>query len=478
MMGRMTENPIKFGTDGWRAIIGETFTFDNVRACIQAVADHFSATYGKAKPVIVAYDTRFLSDEFAMTAARVLAGNGFAVQLGDRPVPTPALSYRVIEAGACGGVMVTSSHNPFRWNGIKVKPHYGGSASPEVVADIEMRIPAILERPASIQVAAADSSAITAFNPVPGYLAALEREVDLRRIRSAGLRVAVDPMYGAGAGLFAQLLSGGSTTVSEVHTERNPLFPGVRAPEPIEANLGEFMRLMAGGGFDVGIANDGDADRMGLVDETGAYIDQLRTFALLVNYLLGQRGLRGPIVRSVTTTNMANILADHYGVSCYETPVGFKHIGPLMMSKDALIGGEESGGYGFRGHLPERDGVLAGLFLLDYVAATGKRPSELLEDVFAITGRHFYERLDFDLEPGANAAVKARLDAARPTEIAGRPVLRSDRTDGWRFFIDEGWLLFRLSGTEPLLRIYTEVRDKALVGGVLEAGKAIAGVNR
>ncbi len=478
MMDRMTENPIQFGTDGWRAVIGETFTFDNVRACIQAVADHFAETYGKAKPVIVAYDTRFLSDEFAMTAARVLAGNGFTVQLGDRPVPTPALSYRIIEAGACGGVMVTSSHNPFRWNGIKVKPHYGGSASPEIVADIERRVPAILERPASIKAAPADAPAITTFNPLPGYLAALERQVDLRRIRAAGLRVAVDPMYGAGAGLFTELLAGGSTTVTEVHNERNPLFPGIRAPEPIESNLGEFMLLMAGGGFDVGIANDGDADRVGLVDETGAYVDQLRTFALLVNYLLGERGLRGPIVRSVTTTHMANILADHYGVTCHETPVGFKHIGPLMMSEDALIGGEESGGYGFRGHLPERDGVLAGLFLLDYVAATGKRPSELLEDLFAITGPHFYERLDFDLEPGANATVKATLDAAQPAEIAGRKVLRSDRTDGWRFFIDEGWLLFRLSGTEPLLRIYTEVRDKALVRDVLEAGKAIAGVNR
>jgi phosphomannomutase len=472
----MTENPVRFGTDGWRAIIGEEFTFDNVRACAQAVSDHFAATYGTSRHVVVGYDTRFLSDDFAMAVARVVAGNGFRVQLADRPAPTPALSYRIIETGACGGVVVTSSHNPFRWNGIKVKPHYGGSASPEIVADIEARVPAILAAPSAIKMAPLGTADIERFNPIPGYLTTLSNQVDVARIRSSGLRVAVDPMYGAGAGLIDELLSGGATTVTEIHTDRNPLFPGIRAPEPIEPNLGEFLTLMAGGGFSAGIATDGDADRVGLVDEKGVYVDQLRTFALLVNYLLGQRGLRGAVVRSITTTNMANLLANHYGVDVYETPVGFKHIGPLMMETDALIGGEESGGYGFRGHLPERDGILAGLYLLDAVAAAGKPPSELLRDVFAITGPHYYERLDFELEPGANAAVKARLDAATPTEIAGHPVIASDRVDGWRFTIDEGWLLFRLSGTEPLVRIYTEVRDQALVQPVLQAGKEIAGV--
>ena len=477
-MGSMIANPVQFGTDGWRAIIGETFTFDNVRACAQAVADHFAETYGKDKPVVVGYDTRFLSDEFAMAVARVMAGNGFKVQLADRPAPTPAISWRIIEVGACGGVVVTSSHNPFRWNGIKVKPHYGGSASPEIVADIERRVPAILADPTKIQMAAETSEAIERFDPVPGYLAKLASQIDVPRIKAAGLRIAVDPMYGTGVGYFEQLLGGGQTTITEIHSERNPLFPGIRAPEPIDSNLGDFMSLVAGGRFDIGIANDGDADRLGVVDETGAYIDQLRTFALLVNYLLGERKLKGAIVKSVTTTDMARRLAQHYGVPFFETPVGFKHIGPLMTREDALIGGEESGGYGFRGHLPERDGILSGLFLLDYVAATGKKPSQLLEDVFAITGPHFYRRFDFDLQPGSNATIKATLDAAHPTEIAGRPVLSSDRTDGWRFFIEEGWLLLRLSGTEPLLRIYTEVRDESLVTPVLESGMAIAGVSR
>ncbi|MEX2080066.1 MAG: phosphoglucomutase/phosphomannomutase family protein, partial [Dehalococcoidia bacterium] len=393
-------NPVKFGTDGWRGLIAEDFTFPNVRACAQATADHFRESRGSAAPLVVGYDTRFLSAEFALEVARVLAGNGFSVELGDRPVPTPAVSHRIIEQQATGGVVVTSSHNPFNWNGIKIKPHYGGSASPEIVADIERRVLPYLEQPGTIRQAPADSEAIARVNLLPGYLKALASQVDIARIRSAGLRVALDPMYGTGAGLFAELVGGGKTTIKEIHAERNPLFPGLRAPEPIESNLGEFLLIMANGGFDIGIATDGDADRVGLVDERGNYVDQLRTFAILVEYLLGERGLRGPIVKSVTTTAMASVLAKHYGVPVIETPVGFKHIGPVMTERDALIGGEESGGYGFRGHLPERDGILAGLLLLDFVARTGKRPSELLERVFAITGEYFYRRLDFEVEPG------------------------------------------------------------------------------
>ena len=471
----MSENPVRFGTDGWRAIMGEAFTFENVRACSQAVAEHFAETRGRGDPLVVGYDTRFQSEEFALAVARVLAGNGFEVQLADRPAPTPALSYRIIEAGAGGGVIVTSSHNPFRWNGIKVKPHYGGSASPEIVADIERRVPAILADPAGPKLAPADTDAITRFDAIPGYLAGLGRQVDLDRIRGAGLRVAVDPMYGAGAGLLPELLDGGSTRVEEIHTERNPLFPGLRAPEPIASNLDTLLSLVAGGGFDAGIANDGDADRVGLVDGSGAYVDQLRTFALLVEYLLGARGLRGAVVKSVTTTAMARLLAEHHGVACIETPVGFKHIGPVMMREDALIGGEESGGYGFRGHLPERDGILSALYLLDAMAISGKGPAELLEDVFAITGPHFYERVDLELEPGANVNVRAALDAASPREFAGLPVEGVDTTDGWRFLLSEGWVLFRLSGTEPLLRIYTELRNESKVGPVIEAGQSLVG---
>ncbi|GAB4333480.1 MAG: phosphoglucomutase/phosphomannomutase family protein [Dehalococcoidia bacterium] len=470
----MSESPIRFGTDGWRAIIADEFTFENVRACAAATADHFAETRGTAQPVVVGYDTRFMSDVFALEVARVVAGRGFRVQLASRPAPTPALSYRIIEIGGAGGLVVTSSHNPYNWNGIKVKPHYGGSASPGIVADIERRVPAMLANPSSIAREPESSPRIERFDPVPGYLAGLGKQVDLDRIRDAGLHIAVDPMYGTAAGLYGALVGGGRTRLTEVHGEQNPNFPGIRAPEPIAPNLGELLALAAQDDVSVGIANDGDADRFGLVDERGRYMDQLRTFAVLVHYLLGERGLRGPIVRSITTTNMANLLAKHYGVECLVTPVGFKHIGPLMMERDALIGGEESGGYGFRGHLPERDGVLSGLFLLDYLASTGATPSELLARVFAITGEHFYERVDIELDPDAKERVRAALDTAAPAELAGQSVREKDTTDGWRFVFDEGWLLFRLSGTEPLLRIYTEVRDASLVKPMLDAGRRLA----
>ena len=471
----MTENPVKFGTDGWRALIADTFTFENVRACAQATAEHFTETQGTGWPLIVGWDTRFLSEAFALDVARVLAANGFEVELADQAAPTPALSWRVIEAGAGGGVMVTSSHNPANWNGIKIKPHYGGSASPEVVEDIEARVPRLIADPGLIKYAAADDPKISRFDPVPGYLATLAEKIDCDRIRAAGLRIAYDPMYGTGIGLLDQLIGGGSTTLTTLHGERNPAFPGLRAPEPIDSNLGDLMSTVGSGAFDIGLANDGDSDRLGVVDENGRYVDQLRTFALLVNYLLGPRGLKGDVVKSVTTTDMARILANHYDVECLETPVGFKHIGPLMIDRGALIGGEESGGYGFRGHLPERDGILAALYLLDYVASSGKKPSDLVNDVFSITGPHFYKRLDFELEPGANDAVKRRLDEANPQVVAGSAVTSSDRVDGWRFMLDQGWLLFRLSGTEPLLRIYTEMRDADLVEPVLEEGKRLAG---
>lgn len=472
----MTDNPIHFGTDGWRALIADTFTFENVRACAAATADHFAETRGTGQPVIVGFDTRFISDRFALEVARVLAGRGFQVQLATRPAPTPALSYRIIETAGAGGIVVTSSHNPYNWNGIKVKPHYGGSASPEIVADIEARVPAILARPEAIALADEGSHRIERFDPIPGYLAGLGKQVDLDRIRAAGLHIAVDPMYGTAAGIYEELVGGGRTRLTEIHAERNPNFPGIRAPEPIAPNLGDLLEIAAQPGVSVAIAADGDADRFGLVDEHGRYVDQLRTFALLVNYLLGERGLRGPVVKSITTTRMANLLAEHYGVECFETPVGFKHIGPLMMEHDALIGGEESGGYGFRGHLPERDGILSGLFLLDYLASTGATPSELLHQVFAITGEHHYERIDIDLDPAAKERIRDALDAAAPAGIAGQPVRSRDTTDGWRFSLDDGWLLFRLSGTEPLLRIYTEVRDATLVKPLLAAGKDLAGV--
>jgi phosphomannomutase len=309
-------------------------------------------------------------------------------------------------------------------------------------------------------------------------LAGLGKLVDLDRIRAAGLRVGYDAMYGTGAGYLAPLLEGGKTTLTELHGFRNPAFPGMHAPEPIARNLGELSALLAGGGYDVGIATDGDADRVGIADERGNFITQLQVFGLLAYYLLEVRGERGPIVKSVTTTRMVQKLGELYGVPVHETQVGFKFLGPKMMATDALIGGEESGGYGFRGHVPERDGILAGLYFLDFVARTGKRPSELLAELYTKVGAHYYDRLDIALRPEERDAIWARAGAARPKEVAGIPVTGIDTTDGFRFLLgDRGWLLLRFSGTEPLVRIYTEVvDDESLVPKVLAAGRELIGV--
>jgi phosphomannomutase len=467
----VSESPVRFGTDGWRALIADAFTFENVRACARAAGEHFRDLEGTGRHLVVGWDTRFLSQAFATVAAEQLAACGFRVMLADRAGPTPAISHAIVQTGAAGGLVITSSHNPYNWNGVKVKPDYGGSASPEVVADIERRVPAILR-----EGAAAAGTTIETFDPVEPYLAAISTKVDMDLIRKAGLRIAYDPMYGTGAGLLARLVEGGSTTIEEIHAERNPAFPGIRAPEPIDENLGALKEMVAKDGYDGGVATDGDSDRLGVVDEHGVYVDQLRTFGLLVHHLLATKGERGVVVRSLTTTAMADRLGEHFGVEVVETPVGFKHIAPLMMQRDALIGGEESGGYGFRGHLPERDGLLAALHLLEAMAGSGKGPAALLEDVFAITGEYHYKREDFAIDEGRRAEIVGRLDEARPETIAGQAVLTKDTTDGWRFVMDAGWLLFRLSGTEPLLRIYTEVRDRELVDRLIGEGRRLAGV--
>jgi phosphomannomutase len=319
---------------------------------------------------------------------------------------------------------------------------------------------------------------ISTFDPRAPYLAQLGRMVDLDRLKAAGLRIAYDAMYGTGAGYFSSLLEGGRTTVTELHGVRNPVFPGIHAPEPIARNLEEFSALLAKGGHDAGIATDGDSDRVGIADEKGNFINQLQVFALLAYYLLEVRGERGPIVKSVTTTRMVQRLGELYGVPVHETKVGFKFLGPKMMETDALIGGEESGGYGFRGHVPERDGILGGLYFLDMMARTGKRPSDLLRDLYDKVGEHHYDRLDIALREEDREKVWARAEQARPDVLAGVRVTDIDTTDGFRFTLDgKGWLLLRFSGTEPLVRIYTEVVDDGeLVPKVLAAGREILGV--
>ena len=466
---------IKFGTDGWRAVIGEDYTFDNVRACAASVVMYLKQHNLADRGLVVGYDARFASEDFADAVAEVAAAAGIKVALTSVLCPTPVVSFSIIDRKAGGGVVITASHNPWRWNGFKYKPDYGGSASPEIVAQLEAVLPDLAGHDIPhMQIDDAKSAGLVEmFDPRPPYLAALGRLVDLDRLKAAGLNVAYDAMYGTGAGYVSALLDGGKTKVTELHGFRNPAFPGMHAPEPIARNLTDLSALMAKGGFDVGIATDGDADRVGITDEKGNFINQLQVFGLLTYYLLEARGERGPIVKSVTTTSMVQVLGKIYGVPVYETQVGFKFLGPKMMETDALIGGEESGGYGFRGHVPERDGILASLYMLDFMARTGKRPSELLAELYEKVGPHYYDRLDITLRPEDHAGILQLAQAARPTSVAGIDVTAIDNTDGFRFTLgDKGWLLFRFSGTEPLLRIYTEVvGDESLVPRVLNAGR-------
>jgi alpha-D-glucose phosphate-specific phosphoglucomutase len=471
---------IKFGTDGWRAIVGEDYTFDNVRACAASAA-LFLKRHGLAdRGLIVGYDARYASEDFAAAVAEVAAAAGVKVALSDRLCPTPVVSYSIIDRKAGGGIVITASHNPWQWNGFKYKPDYGGSASPEVVAELEAALPDLVGRtlPAREIEEAKRAGMVEMFDPRPPYLAQLARLVDLDALKGAGLRVCYDAMYGTGAGYFDALLQGGSTKVTELHGFRNPIFPGMHAPEPIARNLTVMREAMASGSFDVGVATDGDADRVGIADERGVFINQLQVFGMLAYYLLEYRRERGAIVKSITTTAMVQKLGAIYGVPVHETQVGFKFLGPKMMAEDALLGGEESGGYGFRGHVPERDGILAGLYMLDFVARSGKKPAELLRELYAKVGEHHYDRLDVTMRDDQRQTVLDRIAAAKPDAVAGMKVTSIDTTDGFRFsFGDNGWLLFRFSGTEPLVRIYTEiVGDESLVQKVLDEGRGIAGV--
>ncbi|MPZ24117.1 MAG: phosphoglucomutase/phosphomannomutase family protein [Dehalococcoidia bacterium] len=470
-------SPIKFGTDGWRALIADTYTFENVRICAEAFARYLEGEGLAGRGVVVGYDTRFGSERFAEAAAAVVAAHGIKVLLTDNFAPTPAVSHATVQNNAGGAIVITASHNPGAYNGFKIKPHYGGSASPEIVARVEAVIPEIAASGRFATDGSAPSGDVTRFDARGPYLDQLRGLLDVQALRAAPLRVLHDSMFGTAQGWLAELLAGGKLQFSELHAQVNPAFPGIRAPEPIDRNLGEAMALMKGGGFDVGFATDGDADRIGILDESGNYLDQLQVFGLLAYYLLDVRGERGPIVKSVTTTGMVERLAEIYGVPLIETPVGFKYLGPEMMKHDAIVAGEESGGYGFRGHIPERDGILSALYFLDFIVRTGKKPSQLLAELYERVGPHFYERVDVTIDERRREQIVESTASASPASIAGRSVASHDTVDGYRWRLDGGgWLLIRFSGTEPLMRVYTEVPDKALVKPVLDEGLKIAGV--
>jgi alpha-D-glucose phosphate-specific phosphoglucomutase len=469
-------SPINFGTDGWRGVIAEEFTFPNVRIVAQAVAEFLKAERLAQRGLIVGYDTRFGSDRFAAACAEVLAANGIHVYLTQKSTPTPVISYAILDKEAAGAAIITASHNPPSDNGFKYKPEYAGSASPSVIAKLEAQLGATPVQRISLDDAERQGQ-VERLDAGPAYLRQLGTLVDFEAIKRSGKTIIVDSMYGAGAGYLPMMLDGGATKVIPINAERNPLFPGMRAPEPIDSNLSKLKKVVKESGADVGFAFDGDADRVGLVDEKGRFINQLQVFGLLAYYLLEVKGWRGPIVKSLSTTSMVNRLGEIYGVPVYETPVGFKHIGPKMLEVRAMMGGEESGGFGFDRHIPERDGMLASLFLIDFMLKRNKPPSQLLDELFGKVGQHFYDRLDLTYPAEMRPKILQRVADAHPETLGGQKVRHTSTEGGYKYVLEDGsWLLIRFSGTEPLLRIYTETRSQPAVQQILEDGRRLAGM--
>ena len=463
---------IRFGTDGWRALIAEDFTFENVARCAQGLCDHLKAVGTAGNGLIVGYDTRFLSPEFAETVAAVCAAQGIKVYLADKPAPTPVLSYNVLHRQAGGAAVITASHNPGQWNGFKFKPEYAGSATQEITDRLEQSIAQVTTSSPHSIAEGRDSGLVVDLEPSEPYLSRIAALVDLDAIKGAGLDVVVDSMYGAGGGYLPKLLSGGKTTVRELHGSRNPAFPGMEQPEPIAHNLTEATSLIAKEGASIGIALDGDADRVGIIDEQGRFVTTLDTFSILAQYLLEQKQERGAIVKGVTSSIALNKLGEVYGVDVHEMRVGFKNIGPKMTEVDALMGGEESGGFAFRGHIPERDGILSGLYFLEYMATTGDSPTRLLQRLTSKVGPHSFHRRDIAFDATDRERILEMVNAEGLTEIAGVPILDSDTIDGRRFHIEDGWLAVRFSGTEPLLRIYAEAATPEMVTKLLDGAMA------
>ncbi len=468
---------IKFGTDGWRAYIAEDYTFENCRRCAQGFANYHLKHDNLGRSIVVGYDKRFHSENFAAAVAEVLAGNGMKVFLTDQATPTPVISYAVVDKKAVGAVNITASHNPPTDNGFKVRDATGGAIDPDGLLEIEAAIPddvADVKRMPLDQALAAGK--VEYFDASINYIEHLKDLIDLEPIRKAGLKIVVDPMWGNGAGWFTRLLKGDKTEVIEIHDVRNPIFPEMKRPEPIPPNVNVGLQKTVEVSADVLLITDGDADRCGLGDENGVFLNQLQVMALLTLYLLEIRKERGAIVKTLSTTTMLNKLGKIYDVPVYETGVGFKYVAPKFTETNALIGGEESGGYAFRGNVPERDGILANLYMLDFMVKTGKKPSELLQDLFDRVGTHYYDRIDTSFSGNAEER-KQYILAHQPETLGGIKVTGLDTTDGFKFNMEDGgWMLIRFSGTEPIIRVYTETMRLESVQEILKDGLKVAGI--
>jgi phosphomannomutase len=480
---------IHFGTDGWRAVISDTFTFNNLRMLTQAIADAVaSETWDKSgnggsvpdpHKFVVGFDTRFLSDRYAGDAARVLAANGYTVYLAQSDAPTPAISYAVKNLSAIAGVMITASHNAPRYNGVKLKAAYGGSASPEQCHRVEVYLNDNEERARGPNLMdfelARQQGLIQKFNPLPAYFEHLRKLINSDVIADNPQRFVVDSMHGSGRGVIKAFLQGTGCEITEIRSEMNPGFGGVH-PEPIAKNLGALAGAIGAGMGNFGLTTDGDADRIGAMDERGNFVNPHKIMALALRYLVEQRSWSGAAVRTVSTTRMVDRLCERYGLKLFETPVGFNHIADYMLSEDVLIGGEESGGISFKGHIPEGDGPIMGLLLVEMLAVAKKPLYALVDDLLSEVGPAFYERTDLRLHhPVAKVEMTDFLLKKAPAEIGGQKVVDISNIDGVKYLMgDDSWLLIRPSGTEPVLRVYAEGRSLEMVKALLAYGETVA----
>ena len=468
-------SPIKFGTEGWRAVMAEEFTVDNVRLVTQAIADHARAHgRGKSLTLAVGHDTRFLSDHFARAVCEVLAGNGIRSVLSTGAVPTCAVSRYVLGKRLPLGIMITASHNPAVYNGIKIKEAYGGSAMSETVASVERRIGRVPVKRMAFEEADA-ARLVTRADMLPRFLQGIRDFIDLPAIRRAPFGIIVDSMHGAGGTIIERLLAGGRCRVETLHAEPDPRFGG-QAPEPIASHLTGLCQAVKRRRADVGIANDGDADRLGIIGPSGRWLNPGQVMCVLLEHLITTRKAKGAVVKTVSNTMMINRLAEDLGLRVLEVPVGFKHVVKLMLEQDILIGGEESGGIGVKGYLPERDGIFNGLLLLEAMAARKRKLSALLADLEHRYGRWAYGRRDLHLKMPQVDALFAKLKARPPARLTGVPVVRVNTLDGVKLIgRDESWLLFRRSGTEPIVRIYAETPQPSRLASLLTFGVGLAG---
>ncbi|MBD1882051.1 phosphoglucomutase/phosphomannomutase family protein [Coleofasciculus sp. FACHB-T130] len=453
MSAASSSNKIKFGTDGWRGIIADDFTFANVCKVTRAIASYLENAYSKDRPVLVAYDTRFLADQFARTAAEVLADAGWTVKIVDRDCPTPVIAYNAKLLNSAGALMFTASHNPAPYCGIKYIPDYAGPATPEITDTIVANIEGATDEPPSGN----NANKISTFDPKPDYLQFIYTLLDVERIKSAGLKVKYDALYSTSRGYLDTVLERCGCDTEAFHTYRDVLFGG-GMPEPKGEELIGLVEAVKKDGADLGLATDGDSDRFGIVDEQGNVLTPNTVLLLLARHLVKNKGKTGAIVRTVATTHLLDNLAAKYGLEIYETAVGFKYIGEKMRETQVLIGGEESGGLSIIGHIPEKDGILADMLVAEAIAYEGKPLSQLVEEVIAeADGPLYNKRLDLHLNDAHKAAVINDFTKNPPAEVAGIKVKEVGRKDGIKLYLEEGsWILLRPSGTEPLMRVYLE----------------------